>query len=145
MTGAQVNEQNKIWLSLLSLIVSLLIVLWGGIVLRIGFLIPLLAAATFASLVGLWMGFSWSEIQKGILRTIDKAMIAGIILLLVGILVGVWIVSGTIPYLIYWGLKILTPGTFLLGAFIFYQYLFNSNRNFFRDNRNCRSCVIGSR
>lgn len=36
-----------------------------------------------------------------------------LILLSVGVLVSVWMTSGTVPVMIYYGMKVLTPGLFL--------------------------------
>lgn len=39
-----------------------------------------------------------------------------IIMMLVGCVIGSWIASGTVPMIIYWGLKIINPSVFLLTA-----------------------------
>src|SRR5690606_35796673 len=41
---------------------------------------------------------------------------AVLILLVVGMLIGVWIASGVVPLLIVWGLKLLSPAAFLFAA-----------------------------
>lgn len=41
-----------------------------------------------------------------------------IIMMLVGCVIGSWIASGTVPMIIYWGLKIINPSVFLLTACI---------------------------
>ncbi|MQA83033.1 MAG: Na+/H+ antiporter NhaC [Streptosporangiales bacterium] len=104
-------------LALFTVFTSLAVVLVGGIVLDVGFLVPLLVAATVASIFGLAMGFRWSEIQEGILRTVSQGLVAVMILLLVGILIGVWILGETVPLMLAWGLELLSPTTFLVGAF----------------------------
>lgn len=53
---------------------------------------------------------------KGIETTISDSSKAILILLMVGALAGAWMVSGIIPTLIVYGLKILTPKTFLVAA-----------------------------
>lgn len=40
-------------------------------------------------------------------------IVAILILLAVGVLVGTWMASGTVPVMIYYGMKVLTPGLFL--------------------------------
>lgn len=104
-------------MALLTVFTSLAVVLVGGIILDEGFLVPLLVAATVASLFGLAMGFRWSDIQEGILGTVSQGLIAVLILLLVGILIGVWILGGTVPLMLAWGLELLSPTTFLVGTF----------------------------
>ncbi|MFZ5966685.1 MAG: Na+/H+ antiporter NhaC [Bacillota bacterium] len=79
--------------------------------------IPLFASAMVAALVGIYMlGFKWSEIEEGIVETIKMSMGAIIILMIIGIVVGTWILSGVVPTMIYYGLKILSPGIFLVAT-----------------------------
>ena len=81
--------------------------------------IPLILGATVAGLVGVFrLGFTWSELEEGVLDAIRMAMQAILILMVVGTLIGTWILSGTVPAMIYWGLDILTPGIFLVATTI---------------------------
>lgn len=81
--------------------------------------IPLILGTTVAGLVGVFrLGFTWQELEKGVLNTIKMAMQAILILMVVGTLIGTWILSGTVPSMIYWGLGILTPGIFLVATTI---------------------------
>jgi NhaC family Na+:H+ antiporter len=54
--------------------------------------------------------------QKGIVDSIHRAMPAILIMLCVGILIGSWMASGTIPMIIYYGLKLISPKFFLVTA-----------------------------
>ena len=78
--------------------------------------IPLIFSCTIAALVALWLGHSWEEILEGMLSGIAQSLEAVMILLLIGVLIGAWIASGTVPTLIYYGLKIITPKYFLITA-----------------------------
>lgn len=79
--------------------------------------IPLILGAFVAGLIGIFrLGFSWKELEEGVLDTIRMAMQAVLILMVVGTLIGTWILSGTVPAMIYWGLKILSPGIFLVAT-----------------------------
>lgn len=81
--------------------------------------IPLILGALVAGLVGIFrLGFTWKELEEGALDTIRMAMQAVLILMVVGTLIGTWILSGTVPSMIYWGLKILSPGIFLVATCI---------------------------
>ncbi|MBP3929782.1 MAG: Na+/H+ antiporter NhaC, partial [Peptostreptococcaceae bacterium] len=62
------------------------------------------------------LGFTWKELEEGILDTINNTMQAILILLIVGMLIGTWIISGIVPSMIYWGLNILSPGIFLVAT-----------------------------
>jgi NhaC family Na+:H+ antiporter len=54
--------------------------------------------------------------QRGIVDSIHKAMPAILIMLSVGILIGSWIASGTIPMIVFYGLKLISPKYFLVTA-----------------------------
>lgn len=55
----------------------------------------------------------YKDLEKGILKSIDMAMHANLIMLLVGALIAIWIASGIVPMLIYYGLAIISPKIFL--------------------------------
>ena len=78
----------------------------------------LIAAASIAGLTGWWLGWTWQEMQEGIVDAIRKAMPAILIMLCVGLLIGSWIACGTIPMVMYYGLSILSPKYFLFTACI---------------------------
>jgi NhaC family Na+:H+ antiporter len=76
----------------------------------------LVVAAFFTGLLALLLRFNWKEMERGIVDSIHKAMPAILIMLTVGILIGAWISCGTIPLVIYYGLKIISPQFFLVTA-----------------------------
>lgn len=74
---------------------------------------------TFISVINLRrLKFSWDEIQKGIVKKISEALPAIFIIFTIGVLIGSWIISGTIPMLIYYGIKIINPDYIYIIAFI---------------------------
>ncbi len=78
--------------------------------------IVLILSATVAALVALRTGIHWEEMQDGIVKSISASMSAILILLLIGALAGTWMLSGIVPAMIYYGLKILNPTIFLVAA-----------------------------
>ncbi len=78
--------------------------------------VALMTAAGLSGILGLRMGFTWTEMRDQIVKTIGTAMPAILILLLIGALAGTWLISGVVPALIYYGLKILKPNIFLFAA-----------------------------
>lgn len=78
----------------------------------------LIFGAVVAALVASYLGFSWKKLQKGIVESITSALPAVLILLLIGALAGTWLISGVVPTMIYYGLKILNPTFFLVAACI---------------------------
>lgn len=80
--------------------------------------IGLLLAAAVAGIVSVNLGYTWKEIEKSMLKSINSAMGAMLILLMIGALSGTWLLSGIVPAMIYYGLKILNPTIFLVAACI---------------------------
>lgn len=78
--------------------------------------IALLLAAGVGILIGTMHGHAWKDIEKGIVHGISLALGAILILLTVGALIGSWILSGTVPTMIYYGLMLLSPSIFLPSA-----------------------------
>ncbi len=69
-----------------------------------------------AGLIGVRLKFKWKEMLDGMTGAINTALPAVIILLLIGALAGTWLISGIVPSIIYYGLKILNPTYFLFAA-----------------------------
>ncbi len=81
--------------------------------------IPLIFSTIIAATMAIFvLGYSWSELEEGIIDTIKMAMQAVLILMVIGSIIGTWILSGTVPTMIYYGLKILSPGIFLVATAI---------------------------
>ncbi len=75
--------------------------------------ISMLLGVLIASIVAYRAGYSWDVIQEGMLKGISRSLQAIVILLIIGILIGIWILSGVVPTLLYYGLLILDPVIFL--------------------------------
>ena len=74
---------------------------------------PLVIAICIACIVGGICGHSFSDMLEGIIERLTATLEAILILLTVGLLISSFMISGTIPAVIYYGLKLLTPQLFL--------------------------------
>jgi Na+:H+ antiporter, NhaC family len=74
--------------------------------------IALLFSAAAVALVGMYLGLSWKEVEQGILHGIQMCLGPLLILISVGMLIGSWILAGTIPAIIYYGVEVLSPSIF---------------------------------
>ncbi|MFT7287089.1 MAG: NhaC family Na+:H+ antiporter [Halieaceae bacterium] len=74
--------------------------------------IALVLATGVAALVGQRTGIAWRGAQEGIIDGIGVGLGPTLILLAVGMLIGTWILAGTVPTMIYYGVQILHPGIF---------------------------------
>ncbi len=75
-------------------------------------------AASAMVLQLLLTGHAWSDIQDSIVAKFQRAIPAFLILFCIGLVIASWIVCGTIPMLVYWGLKLIDPRYLYLLAFI---------------------------
>ena len=73
----------------------------------------LILSGAFAAMIGLRYNTSYKEVIESISNSIKSVTPALIILLWVGALAGTWMISGIIPSMVYYGLKILDPNIFL--------------------------------
>ena len=78
----------------------------------------LLSTAVCALLSIVFCGTRWKEIEQAIVSNITNVASALLILLLIGALSGTWMISGIIPSLIYYGMKLISPDFYLVSACI---------------------------
>lgn len=78
--------------------------------------IALIMAGCIALVIGIKNGHQWRDIEKAIAQGIANTFGAILILLVVGMLIGSWILAGTVPAMIYYGLQILNPTIFYFTA-----------------------------
>ncbi|RLA02552.1 MAG: Na+/H+ antiporter NhaC [Gammaproteobacteria bacterium] len=78
--------------------------------------ITLILVIIFASTVAMLSGYSWKQVQDGILHGCQIAMLPMLILMMVGVLISSWIAAGTIPAFIFYGMQLLSPEYFLFSA-----------------------------
>lgn len=74
--------------------------------------IALWCASGVALLIGFANNYRWDDIEEGIKEGISVALGALLIILAVGSLIGTWLLSGTVPTMIYYGLELLNPSWF---------------------------------
>ncbi len=106
-------------------ILLLLSIVFYGLILRPVFLgqpafpleVVFILAAVFAIGELFWLGYDWEEVQRSIVQKLSMALPAFFILLSIGLIIGSWMVCGTIPMLVYYGLKIINPTLLYLLAF----------------------------
>lgn len=117
-TGISGKRRPTMFLALLP-VFALIVFLGGG---YIAFELPveplLILAAVIAGAVAIYLGYSWDEIIGSVSAKIAKTMPAILILITVGLLIGTWMAGGTIPMLIYYGLKLIAPQYLALVALV---------------------------
>ena len=80
--------------------------------------VALIIASAATMLVGWRRRMSWQATQEGMVGAIAVSIMPMMILLSVGALIGSWIISGTVPSMIYYGVQLLDPGFFFAASAI---------------------------
>lgn len=91
---------------------GLVIGVFGGDALLGATQVTMMIIGFFAALIGLKNGVTWAEIEKSIVRSSAKTTGPILIFLTIGALIGSFMLSGTVPSLLYYGLSILSPSYF---------------------------------
>jgi len=78
----------------------------------------ILMALSFSSIYLMMNGYTWDTIQDNITKKVGESVPVLMILFSIGVLIGSWIVSGTIPMLIYYGISIIDPNWIYIFSFL---------------------------
>ena len=107
---------NKAIIPVVSMIVFLItaVLIWDAPI-----HIPLIMELIFTIFLALYWGFKWDELEEMMFSSFAKIGNVLIIIMLIGMIIGIWIESGTVPTMIYYGLKFLRPQYFYVISFIF--------------------------
>ncbi|MBE5663433.1 Na+/H+ antiporter NhaC [Staphylococcus sp. SS60] len=103
--------------SISTIVVMVIVVVTGFVFFDIPIQVLLIISSAYAAWIAKRVGLTWQDLEKGIAERLNTAMPAIFIILAVGIIVGSWMFSGTVPALIYYGLDLLNPSYFLISAF----------------------------
>ncbi|XVG95348.1 Na+/H+ antiporter NhaC [Eubacteriales bacterium KG127] len=106
----------KVWEALMTLMVLIAIMAVGIIVFEADPHIPMFIGVVAAAIMALYLGYDWETIENSMKDGIYRALQSIMILAIIGILIGVWLVAGVVPTMIFYGLKILSPSIFLIAA-----------------------------
>lgn len=111
------GKKIPMWQCLLVLLAMVVFLMWGIIKDSAGEAhIALICAAAVAAVVAIANGWKWAYLEQGILASINRSMQACLILAIVGAMIASWMAGGTIPSMMYYGIKIISPSIFLFTA-----------------------------
>lgn len=81
-------------------------------------ILVLLGAAAVAGAIAVRHGSSWDDIQRSTGDKLASVLPALLILLSIGVLIATWVLSGTIPTLVSWAVRVVDPRYLLVTAFL---------------------------
>lgn len=80
--------------------------------------VSIFVGAVVSMVVALSLNISWQEIEDTIKRVIADSTPTFLIVIMVGMLVGIWMAGGTVPSLMYYGMKLISPAILVPLAFV---------------------------
>lgn len=104
--------------SLVTVLAVIAIIALGMTVFDASLQVMMLLAILILLPVVMYLGYSYQETEKFALEMMAKALVPSLIVMVIGTLVATWIASGTVPMIIYIGLKFLSPAFFLVVTFL---------------------------
>lgn len=108
-----VIRKPKIWEALVPIIGMAIIIVYSMIILQIDPHIPIVISTILAGFMALKVGCTWFEIRDGMIESIYRAVEALVIVMIVGMLIGSWVLAGSVPAMIFYGLELISPKYFL--------------------------------
>lgn len=112
------TKKPNVLCALTPVLITSALLLLSSVKLHTSMHVALIVGAIVASLIGLSLGHRWVDLQKMMVSGITTILPVIMILILVGALMGIWIASGTVPAMVYYGLQLVGPQTFLPLAFL---------------------------
>ena len=108
------NERKpKVWEALVPIIGMAVIIVTAMVKLKVDPHIPIVISTILAAGMALKVGCSWTDIRDGMLTSVYRAIEALIIVMCVGMLIGSWVLCGSVPAMVYYGLELISPKFFL--------------------------------
>ena len=90
---------------------------FGADALSGGSQVALMFAAGVTVAIGMvFYRIPWKDFENAMVDNISSVATSVIILLLIGAVAGSWMISGVVPTLIYYGMKVITPAIFLFAT-----------------------------
>ncbi|MFZ3591549.1 Na+/H+ antiporter NhaC [Bacillus sp. DJP31] len=77
------------------------------------YFMPLIFTIIATAVTGMFLGFKWKSLEQFMINGAKDSISIVIIMFLIGTIIGSWMLSGTIPTLIYYGLATLSPSIFI--------------------------------
>ena len=108
----------KVWEALITLVALVAILAVGIVIYGADVHVPMFVGVCVAAIMALYLGHKWEDIEKMMMDGIYKALQSICILIIVGILIGVWINAGVVPTMIYYGLQLMHPTIFFIATLL---------------------------
>ncbi|MCF6137910.1 Na+/H+ antiporter NhaC [Pseudalkalibacillus berkeleyi] len=104
--------------SLISFVLLIGIILYSMLILKTEPHIPLLISLVAIAILAKAFGYKWERMEKGLIDGISIGIKPVLILMIIGMLIGTWMMSGTVPTMLFYGTNVIDPSWFTLSALV---------------------------
>lgn len=119
MKGSVLTKKTPSFRYSVVLLVSLALMLVVGLtILKAPLAVVMFLAWLVVNVFAIKLGYTYKELEEIGIKQIGKSLQSVVIMLAVGVLISSWIASGTVPTIIYYGLKIINPKYYLATTLI---------------------------
>lgn len=117
-----VREPTKLE-AVIAISVLFISIIVGSVVFKLKMEIFFVVSAFIAGFIGMRCGHKWKDMQKAYVQAISKTTPLFLILFGIGFVIGTWVYSGTVPVMIGWLAKLVSPKYVLVLSFLFCAFI----------------------
>ncbi len=114
----EVNNELKLKQGIIPVIAMAFVIPITIIVLDLPIHLALFFELTITIVMAFIWGYKYKDIEKMMFSSFKDIGNTVTVLIFIGIIIGIWIANGTVPSMIYFGLKIIKPRYFLVLSFV---------------------------
>jgi len=112
------KKETTLFLAVIPILAMIVLLGAGYAVMGLSPEVLMLVSAAIAGVIAIYLGYTWDEIMDSIVAKLSKTMPAIFILIIVGFMIGSWMIGGTIPMMVFYGLKLISPKYLVVTSFL---------------------------
>ena len=112
------KKETTLFLAVIPILAMIVLLGVGYAVMGLSPEVLMLVSAAIAGVIAIYLGYTWDEIMDSIVAKLSKTMPAIFILIIVGFMIGSWMIGGTIPMMVFYGLKLISPKYLVVTSFL---------------------------
>ncbi len=118
MENIKEKKRPEFGYAIIILLTLAAILVYGLSVLKAPLAVIVFIAWIVVNLFAIRLGYKYKELEKIAINQVGHSLQSVVIMLAVGMLISSWIASGTVPTIIYYGLKIINPDYYLVTTLV---------------------------
>lgn len=118
MENIKEKKRPEFGYAIIILLTLAAILVYGLSVIKAPLAVIMFIAWIVVNLFAIRLGYKYKELEKIAINQVGHSLQSVVIMLAVGMLISSWIASGTVPTIIYYGLKIINPDYYLVTTLV---------------------------